>query len=426
MPVSQLPVRKKLMGDTMISYENALKIIKAETAPLNAEETSLSSALNRVLAADIYAVLDQPPFARSPLDGYAFHAADTAKASAENAACFRVVGVISAGSVRPGFLQKGTAVRIFTGAMLPPGADAVVAQEETVTEGERVFVIKRFRSGENVVPAGEDIAKNSILLNRGMILGPADIGMLASQGMTHIPVYRKPRVAILSSGNELVDPGELLPEGKIFNSNRYTLEALVTQAGGIPICPGMLLDRLDLLTDAFISALDEADILLITGGVSVGDYDLVPAAVKETGARLLFHRVDIKPGTPTLAAIIGKKLLFGLSGNPAACLVGFLQFALPALKILQGIGQWEHTWIDVTLAMPYTKTGRQARFLSAQTVYHEGCFRTTVAGKQKPGVLTSFREMNSLVFIPEDKTVFQTGDTVRAQLYPDFFASYKY
>ncbi len=407
----------------MIDFHEAMRKVTKAAKPLDTQAVPLDLALGYVLCQDQVTNFDQPPFDRSPLDGFAFHAADTLAAGAKNKIILEIVDTIPAGVTSCAALQRGQAARIFTGAMIPAGADAVAAQEIVSVEQNKVIIDKKFIQGENVVRAGEDVGRGKLFLRKGCLLGPSELGVAASQGFTSLPVYRKPVVAIVSSGSELVEVGKPLAPGQIYNSNRHTLEALVRLAGGLPVYQGRMLDDLEQLSEGITHAFASADIVLTTGGVSVGDHDLIPAAAAKVGAELLFHRVAMKPGTPLLAALYGKKFLFGLSGNPAACLVSFLQFVLPALKTMQGLVNWRHQWIEAELDKPLAKCGNQNRLLSAKTIWREGRFVAEPSAKQKPGVLSPLCTVNSLIFLPAGEGPLSQGQAVRVQLFPEIFGN---
>jgi molybdopterin molybdotransferase len=428
MPLSSLPFWQELMAADMTGYQEALQLLKAAVNPLEAVATPLAAALGAVLADDFQALHDVPPFARSPLDGFAFRAAGTAGASEDNPAVLQVVGTIPAGTTpaeaglrRP--LKAAEAVRIFTGAMLPDGADAVAAQEKVTGSGKVLRVSRTFLPGENVVRAGEDVVRGSLLLPARSRLGPVEIGLLAGQGVQSIAVYRRPQVAILTSGSELAEPGERLSPGRIYNSNRYFLEALVRRAGGEPVWADKLPDDLTKLASAITGASAKADMVLTTGGVSVGDHDLIPAAVRLAGAEIIFHRVAMRPGTPVLAARLGQAVLLGLSGNPAACLVTFLQFALPVLAKMQRLSFDLYQIAEARLSGgPLTGLTNQARFLASCTLQEDETLVTRPVAHQKPGVLSSFRGINSLVVLLPNSGTVVAGDRVQVQLFPTIFS----
>lgn len=410
----------------MISYDEAVKLILSVTRPRPCVQVALAEALGHVLASDVFAVMDQPPFDRSPLDGFAFRAFDTKEASLHNPTELNLVGHIPAGTIFARPLAAKEAVRIFTGAMLPLSADVVIAQEKALCRNDCLILDRPYSEGENVARAGEDVLSGHLLLPAGTLIGPAELGLLASQGITDVPVYPKPRVAILTSGSELLEINEPLVPGKIYNSNRYLLEALVSRAGAVPDYCGKMPDELGDLTSAIAKAVTRADFVLTTGGVSVGEHDLTPAAVTASGADILFHRVAIKPGTPALAAKQGDKLIFSLSGNPAACLVTFLQFVLPALQLARGIMVWRHQIVPAILAKSSPRKKGQIRFLSAKTVFSNGRFLSEPQALQKAGVLTSFRGVNSLIVLPAGQGELAAGSIVRVQLFPQIFDNLPY
>lgn len=404
----------------VISYDDAVKLILAVAGPSPGVQLPLKEALGYALARDVFAALDQPPFHRSPLDGFAFRAADTEGAEPCSPAKLTVSGYIPAGTVYDAPLKQGEAVRIFTGAMLPLDADAVVAQEKAIYHDNSLLLERRYSAGENVAWAGEDVLCGSLLLPAGTLLGPAELGLIASQGISSVPVYPKPRVAILTSGSELLEIGEPLSPGKIYNSNRYLMEALVSRAGAFPDYRGKISDVPDDLRKAIAQASQVADFVLTTGGVSVGDHDLTPAAVAGTGAEILFHRVAIKPGTPALAAKLGNKLIFSLSGNPAASLVTFLQFVLPALQLARGVN-WQHQVVKALITKSFPRKKDQIRFLSAKTIFSGGRFVSEPQSLQKSGVITSFRGVNSLIILPPGQGELAAGSMADVQLFPQIF-----
>ncbi|MBS3897707.1 MAG: molybdopterin molybdotransferase MoeA [Dethiobacter sp.] len=404
----------------MISYDDAVKLILSIAGPSQSVQKPLQEALGYALARNIYAALDQPPFHRSPLDGFAFRAADTAGAQPHSPTEFNVIGYIPAGTVFDTPLKQGEAVRIFTGAMLPLGADAVAAQEKVFYHDNSLFLERQYSVGENVARAGEDVLCGSLLLTAGSLLGPAELGLIASQGISDLPVYPRPRVAILTFGSELLEISDSLSVGKIYNSNRYLLEALVSRTGAIPDYRGKISDERDELAQAIVWACQEADFVLTTGGVSVGDHDLTPAAVAASGAEILFHRVAIKPGTPALAARFGNKIIFSLSGNPAAALVTFLQFVLPALQLARGI-DWRQQVVKAVITKSFPRKKDQTRFLAANTIFSGGRFVSEPQSIQKSGVISSFRGVNSLIIVPPGLGELAADSMADVQLFPQIF-----
>jgi molybdopterin molybdotransferase len=396
----------------MISIQEAQALINGLAEPAGTERLPLAELHGRVLAEDIFAQMPVPPFHRSPLDGFAFAAADTTAASAANPVNLSVVGGIGAGQVWQDSLRSGQCLRIMTGAPIPKGADAVAAIE-TVTLGEQSILInKAYSRGENVSPAGEDIAEGRLVLEAGTTVGAAQTGILAALGKNRVSVYQRPRVSVLATGSELVPVGEELTAGKIYDSNSIMLANMARECGAVPVSCQLSGDGLPDLTSALKQALLDSDVVITSGGVSVGDYDLTREAVEAAGADVLFHRVAIKPGTPMLAAAKGKKMLFCLSGNPAAAFVTFWVFVCPALMKMQGDRAFRQPWISAAINHPLEVRGGQNRFIRAVTRYAQSRWSVDVAGHERPGILSSLHNANSLIFLPSGRRSVQAGETV--------------
>lgn len=400
----------------MIPVEEAISCILGQVRRLPAERVSLLGAVGRVLAEDLYAVGHLPPFDRSPLDGYALRAEDTRGASRGSPCRLRVLGEVAAGEVPHLVVEAGTAVGVATGAPLPPGADAVVALEETTPEpvGSEgwVQVGKELSPGENVSRAGEDVRRGELVLARGTVLGPAHVGLLAALGEEEVPVARRPEVAILSTGSELVEVGEEPGEWQIRNSSAYALAAAVARCGGVPRLLGVVPDSVEAIAGRLRAAAG-ADLILTTGGVSVGKSDLMPAVLGGLGAEVLFWRVAMKPGTPVLAARWGKGLVVALSGNPAAALTSFDVLVKPALGKMGGRSTAWPT-VPAVLAEDYRKTSRLRRYLQARLEANGGGYRAHLLAGQRPGVLSSMARANGYVIIPEGAGPLRAGALVQA------------
>jgi len=400
----------------MIPLEKAQQIILQEAGVLPAEEIGLLQSLNRVLAHDIYAGDNLPPFDRSPLDGYAVRAEDIAPASLENPVCLEVIEEIRAGYEAVREVTPGTAIAVMTGSPLPGGADVVVMFEETQRQGQAVSVCKSYPANSNISRAGEDVRKGEMVLEAGSVITPGAVGMLAALGYSRVEVFRRPRVALLSTGDELVDIDQPLRPGKIRNSNLYALAAAVQEAGGETVLLGVAPDEREATAHKVSQGLAEADLVLTTGGVSVGDYDVVKEVLAGLGADLLFWRVAMKPGTPSVAAKKGDKLVIGLSGNPAAALITFELLVRPALRKMQGRkGIWRQGATAV-MEDQFLKNGRQRRFLRAMVYREKGGYRVALAGKQNPGVMKSILHCNALIDVPPERGPLQAGDTVEVIL----------
>jgi molybdopterin molybdotransferase len=409
----------------MISIEQARDRIERHALPLGTEIVELSQSRGRVLAVDMVAGHSVPPFNRSPLDGFAFAAADTRQASEQNPAQLQVAGMIGAGEVWTQPLLPGQCLRIMTGAPVPDGADAVAALETVAVVQDTIQIGKPYRSGENVARAGEDIEAGSLVMTAGTRLEGAQAGVLASLGAGRVPVYQQPRVAVMATGTELVPVGSDLPPGKIYDSNSAMVSQLVAECGAAVVLQKRIGDGRHALTAAIQSALAGADVLITTGGVSVGDYDLTRDAVAACGAEILFHRVAMKPGTPMLAAIKDNKLILCLSGNPAAAFITYRVFVQPALMRMQGYNRWRLPVVAAALTHPLEKRGRQDRFIRAKLRWSGGAWFVGVTGRERPGVLSSLQEANALIFLPSGTKSLAAGDTVDVWLFgrtQDLFA----
>lgn len=371
----------------------------------------LTESAGFILADAIIADSDVPLFDRSMMDGFAVRSGDTLNASLEQPVSLRVIEEIPAGATPTKKLNQGEAARIMTGAMLPQGADAVCRFESTKDTFQsgviETMLVASLEYGENVARQGEDIRLGSVVLNRGILIGAAEIAILATFGISEVPVYRKPVVAILSSGSELIEVNEPIQPGKIRNSNSLMLAELIRQAGGQPLVLKATSDDIDLLTSEIKSVLDQIDMLVTTGGVSVGDFDVMPDVYERFGAETILWRVLIKPGSPFRFAMSGVIPFFGVSGNPAASFVNTQLFVLPALRKMSG--QTDKTLLPIvskaTLdkAQPLMLTAaKQTRFLRATAFFQEGKLHVTTAAGQSSGMIGSLVNANCLIRLDGD------------------------
>ncbi len=315
----------------MLTVEEALEAILSSVKPLETERVDVVGSLGRVLAEAIVSRREIPPWDNSSMDGYAVRAEDTARGSVELA----VVGRVAAGEMASMALRSGQAMRIFTGAPMPAGADAVAPQEDVDADGDRIKIRGAVERGAYVRPRGEDLRRGETVLEPGHVIGPAEVGMLATLGFPQVRVYRRPRVAILSTGNELADLGTEPAASQIPNTNTYSLMAQVIEAGGEPIGLGVVPDRLDAI-EARIAAGRTADVLVSSAGVSVGDLDFVKEALTRAGAELTLWRVSMRPGRPITFGLLQGRPVFGLPGNPVSAMVTFELFVRPALRAMAG------------------------------------------------------------------------------------------
>lgn len=406
----------------MISVDEALEYVLKHFEPLEPEEVEILDALDRVMAEDAYSDVDIPPFDNSAMDGYAVRAADTVEVSSKAPVALRVIADLAAGYTTDMVVEPGTAIRIMTGAPLPAGADAVVRFEETsegLSAGERtdnqIEVFSQVGIRENVRSAGEDIREGELVLAEGTILRAQEIGVLASLGRATVRVIRRPRVAILATGDELVAIDEPLTPGKIRNSNEYSNAALVQRYGGIPVRLGIARDDVDELTAKIREGLaQKVDLFLTSAGVSVGDYDVVKDVLSAEG-EMHFWQVRMKPGKPLAFGVIQGVPILGLPGNPVSAMVSFEQFARPAILKMLGKTRLRKPTVEAILQEDVKSSGRR-NFKRAVITRREGEYYASVTGPQGSGVLTSMVKANGLVIIPEGIRHKKAGERVTVQM----------
>lgn len=377
----------------MIDPEAAFQEVLAHVAPLPPVLLPLTEAAGLVLAEEVRAEEDYPPFAASTVDGWAVVAAD------ESPRRRILEGSGLAGEVPQVRVGPGTAARVMTGAPLPPGADAVVMREDSVEEGEFVRFTRAVQPGENVRPAGSDIAAGAVVLRAGTPLGPAEVGLLATVGRFRVRVHPRPRVVVFSTGDELVEPWESPGPGKIRDSNRYALMAAVQQAGGEVVRSGHVPDREGDLRREVLRALEEADVLITSGGVSEGDRDLVGAILAELGT-VHFRRVRQKPGKPLTFATVGGKPCFALPGNPVSALVSFELYVRPAMRRMAGHTLLRRPEVQVRLRHPVRPDPVRVEFVRAVVEREGEVWWARTTGSQASSRLLSLAGANALLRVP--------------------------
>jgi molybdopterin molybdotransferase len=392
----------------MISVRDAqAHILDRITTTAAPELLPLAAALGRVLAADVRSEMDVPPTANSAVDGYAVAAADI---PAMGTRALDVAGELAAGSVFVGVLERNQALRIMTGAPMPAGADTVYLQELVERAGDRV-IVGPMTAGANVRDRGEDVRAGAVVLSAGTVLRPQEIGVAASLGLAQLLVRQKPRVAILSTGDEVAEPGTVRKPGQIFDSNRFSLRGLVETAGALAVDDGIVPDQFDELHMRLLRAAEHADVVLTSGGVSVGDYDLVKSVLQQAGG-IDFWQVAMQPGRPLAAGSIGRAHFFGLPGNPVASMLTFHLFVRPALWKLAGRRELFVQPFHATAVEPLSKKAGRREFKRGILSWAKDRWEVRTTGPQGSGILTSMTAANCFIVIEEERGDVEAGDTV--------------
>lgn len=402
----------------ILSVEEARERILGHVKLLEAEMVPILGALGRILAEDIVSDMDIPPLPNSAMDGYAVRFADLAPSPAGEPPRLRIVGEVPAGKVRMEPLGPGEAVRIMTGAPLPPGADTIVRFEDAAVEGERLTVKRRIALGRDVRAAGEDVRAGQVVLHQGDLLRPQEIGMLAALGRTQVAVVRQPRVAVLSTGNEVAPLGAPLKPGQIRDSNSYSLAAAVLEAGGIPTVLDVAPDVESTLIARLRQALTlPADLILTSGGVSAGDFDFTKEVLAAQG-RLDFWWVNMRPGRPMAFGLLGEVPLLALPGNPVSAMIAFLLFGRPAIRKMLGYRTWEYATVQARLREAITRKDGRRHYLRVHLTASEDEWEAALTGDQGSGILSSMVQADGLAVIPEDCDHLAEGSLVNVLLFP--------
>jgi molybdopterin molybdotransferase len=398
-----------------IKVDEARKIILEKIKVQGTEKVSINEALGRILSEDIIARRNNPPMDNSAMDGYALIAKDIELATSENPIKLEIIEDLAAGYSPKMTIQSGQAVRIMTGAPIPEGADAVIMQEDTERNGNSVQVKDKAEIRENIRDAGEDVREGETVIKKGAKLLPAHIGMMAVVGRSSVLVGRRPSVAILSTGDEIKDLDDSLSGPCIYNSNGYMLAAQVKSAGGIPSYLGIARDNEEDLMEKFKWAL-QCDMVVSSGGVSVGDYDLVKASLKKMGQEMLFWKVAMKPGKPLAFGRIDNVPIFGLPGNPVSSFVSFEQFVRPSIRKMMGASQLSHLLVQAKLTHTVHKKAGRQHFLSAYVKWENGTCTVSPTQEQGSGILKSTVNANGLLIFPLELTEMTKGTEVTVQL----------
>lgn len=399
-----------------IPFRETRDLLLAHVTPVATETAPLESLLNRILAEDIHARIMVPHYDRSPLDGYALMSADTQSATPESPVTLHVAGEIKAGDTADITPAPGEAVKILTGAPVPRGADAVIRYEDTVFTPDTVTISHPLRPGENIIYAGEDVKIGDVLMTRGTRADLAELGMLASQGFDRALVFQKPRVALICTGSELTEPGTELQGSQIYNSARPMLMAALEKDGCQADYLGCAADDLAKITALIRSALEDHDAVLLTGGVSAGDYDLVPSAMEQAGISLMIRGVRMKPGMAFACGVSRGRPCIGLSGNPAAAMVSYHCIAAPLLRKCAGAAVCVPPILRVLMTGDFGKTSRCERILRGPMSFEDGRLAMCPSDRQGNVMISGLKGADLLVIVPEGHGPVKKGDVLEGFL----------
>jgi len=413
---------------TPLAVADAVQKVMEHKLEGQQEFVSIFDSCDRFLSEDLKADHDVPRFDRSAYDGYAVKSEDLADCSKENPLRLKVIDEIGAGYVCNKSVGRFEAVRIMTGAMLPPDCDAVVMLEDVIEastlDDKHITISKPVLKGENLSFKGEDVQAGAVLVKKGTKIKPGIVALLATFGYEQVPVAKKPIIGVFATGSELLEVHEELEEGKIRNSNAYMVMAQIKQAGAEAVYFGKLADVLDESYQAMKKAMDTVDILLTTGGVSVGDYDLLPDIYRKLGAEVLFNKIAMRPGSVTTVAVLDGKLLFGLSGNPSACFVGFELYARPIIRTMLFSEKPHLTTASAILKEDFPTTNAFTRFIRSRAVLADGVLYTGPSGTDKSSIVSSIANANALTILPGGINGFKKGEQVQVILLDDSANTY--
>lgn len=396
---------------TLISFNEAMEILLSHAKSVEKIEfVNIEEVDGRVLAEDIIAPFNVPHFDRSAMDGYAVIAEDTFSASLRNPATLTLSGSVMTGEIPEGNVERGKCFKIATGAMIPDGADSVVILEDTEITEDKVLVYKPVFPGANITKKGGDIKKGSLILKKGTILTPSKIGVLASLGIKEIKVFKKPEIALIPTGNEIVSLEKPLQMGKVYNINSYTLSALINENGCVPVVFPICPDDEKELRKSLKEALRH-DLVVVIGGSSVGERDIVMDVLKETG-EILFHGIAVKPGKPTLAGISMGKLILGMPGHPTSCLSNGYMLLIPILRKIANLPPKKFQTVKGKLSKRISATIGRMQFLSVK-LNGEG----VVPVFKESGTITSMAEADGYIEIPGNKELLERGEEVEVKLF---------
>ena len=395
------------------SYLEAQRELLLHAFEVGCETIPLSQCGGRILAQDVIAIDDVPAFDRSPYDGYALRSEDTVNATKETPKTLEVIEQIAAQEVAHRKIGKNQAIRLMTGAMLPEGADTIIMYEKTQFTDKTVTIFEPLKKNNNIIFKGEDVKKGSVLAKKGTLIDAGLAGTLASQGIDYPLVYKIPKVGIISTGSEIVEVDVEPKLGQIRNSNRHMLETLVKQLGYEPIYLGCVKDDINETCELIEASISKCDVMITTGGVSVGDFDFIPVVLEKIGADILFRGVDMKPGMACAYATYQNKLICGLSGNPASSLTNFYAVAYPAFKKISGISKYEIEEITITLLNDFKKKSLKTRFLRGKMKIVDGMIGMELPKDQGNVVLSSTIGCNMIAIVPAGTQGLKQGTKLK-------------
>ncbi|MDP6775926.1 MAG: molybdopterin molybdotransferase MoeA [Candidatus Latescibacteria bacterium] len=398
----------------MIPIEEAIRSVLDHTQAVDVTAVDLVDALGRTLAEDVRSDVNMPPFDKAMMDGYAVLAADVATASPEAPAVLDIVEEIPAGAMPTRSLSVGEASRIMTGAPMPEGAETVVMVEDTADtpDGNQVQIFAAYGNGKNVGRLAEDVRIGQVVLEAGSLVRPPEIGIMAAVGAVRVPVYRQPTVGVVATGDEIIEPGTRPEGGQIRNSNGYSMAAQIQAAGARALYLGISEDREEVLRDTIARGLEACDILLLSGGVSAGLYDLVQGAMRDCGVEILFDRLRMKPGKPLTFGAKGQKLVFGLPGNPVSTVVGLELMVRPAIRKMQKMGDLHRPAAKGSLVETFRQRPGRKQFVPAWSEAQDGRWQTRWVGHHGSADLFALANANSLFVIEAEAEVVEAGSEV--------------
>jgi len=408
------------MSKKLVSLDDAKRILQERFSaePIGKEHVPLPEACERVLAKDVIAHIDVPPFNRATVDGYAVKAKDTFGADETNPITLKIRGRINVGESPQTAVENGSAAEIATGAPMPQGADAVTMFEHTIRKDANVILYRPVSKGENVMKAGSDIKKGNIVLKKGQTLSSWEIGVLAALGLARVEVYKRPKVAIISTGAEIVEPGKILLSGKIYDINAYTLSAAVLECGGQPLNLGIVPDEVDKLEAAIRKALDSSDIVITSGGVSAGPRDIIPEIIDSLGEPgIIISGIAVKPGKPTNIAIVDKKLIFALPGHPTSSLLMFHILVRPIISKMAGkTGETFQLIEAIAEEKMFSEKGRRTFIMVSLSHNKTGRVLASPVPSGLSGAITTLTKADGFIEVPENQQFINAGEDVKVYL----------